>query len=94
MQHNEQSLRIINEKRPKKKPKRNEKGVLQFQSNPEEAPVLQMAVANPNYAATGPSTASALEDWDFAGDMTACHDFGILDFSDEGWKDSRYDQRS
>ena len=93
MQHNEQSLCIpINDERPKIKPKRNGEGVLLLQSKPEEAPVLQMAAANPNYAVRGPSTAAALEGWDSADDFFK-NDFGSLDFSDKGWKDSRYDQR-
>ena len=70
MQHSEQSLCIINEKSPKKKSIHNGEGVLQFESEPEDAPVLQMATTNPKY------------------------DLGSLDFSDEGWKDSRYDRKS
>jgi len=61
VQHNEHSLCIIYEKRLKRKSNHNGEGVEQVQSEPdhEEAPVLlQIAgAANPNYAATGPSTA-------------------------------------
>ena len=61
MQHNEHSLCLIYEKRPKRKSNRNGEGIDQVQSEPghEEAPVLlQIAgAANPNYAATNPSTA-------------------------------------
>ena len=102
MQHNEHSLCLIYEKRPKRKSNRNGEGVDQVQSEPdhEEAPVLlQIAGApNPNNAATGPPTAllGALEAWDPDDDASklgwfgfgdmTTYDSGSLDFSEGGCK--------